>query len=171
MIQIHNENITFDLQARTELATSKNGSQLQNINATVFTAFAAKDHTNASLQVELSENLDCKYCYLVEIITFHCYTMLLVFKYWTNWFVHDLTFRRIHINSKTIISLGFHRRVISDGTIEKKSLNSASQPITRTITKQTTTYNIESINRCPPLDIESIKFYLNSQIAMAGYGR
>lgn len=72
MVQIHNENITFDLQARTDIVTSKNGSHLRNENATVFTAFAAKDHTNASFQVELSENLDCKYWYKIEMVAiFH----------------------------------------------------------------------------------------------------
>ncbi|CAC5394799.1 unnamed protein product [Mytilus coruscus] len=57
MMKIENENITFEVQARTDLATSKNGTELKKINATIFSGFAAKEDGNASLQVELASDL------------------------------------------------------------------------------------------------------------------
>ncbi|KAK3100523.1 hypothetical protein FSP39_021282 [Pinctada imbricata] len=53
MLKVENVNKTFTLQARTGLAVNAQG---ETTNATVFTGFAAKDHTNATLQVELSDN-------------------------------------------------------------------------------------------------------------------
>lgn len=43
----------FELQSRTELASSQNGAKS---NATVFSAFVAKDQTGASIQVEMARN-------------------------------------------------------------------------------------------------------------------
>ncbi|KAK3088019.1 hypothetical protein FSP39_013547 [Pinctada imbricata] len=53
MVRVNIENVTFELQARTDLATNGNGTQ---INATIFSAFAARDHTGSSIQVELTES-------------------------------------------------------------------------------------------------------------------
>jgi hypothetical protein len=57
MMKINFNGTTFNLQARTELATRPNGT---TINATIFSAFVAKDHTNSTVQVELSRNKDSK---------------------------------------------------------------------------------------------------------------
>jgi hypothetical protein len=43
MIKIDNSNVTFELQTRTDLATSKNGTDIKRINATIFSGFAAKE--------------------------------------------------------------------------------------------------------------------------------
>lgn len=47
----------LELQARTDLATNENGT---TINATIFSAFAAKDHTGARVQVAMSRKRDSK---------------------------------------------------------------------------------------------------------------
>ncbi|VDI38554.1 Hypothetical predicted protein [Mytilus galloprovincialis] len=57
MMKIENENVTFEIQARTDLATSKNGTELKKINATIFSGFAAIENGNASMQVELASDL------------------------------------------------------------------------------------------------------------------
>ncbi|XP_062601606.1 uncharacterized protein LOC134263292 [Saccostrea cucullata] len=53
MMKINTSTNTFDLQARTELATSENGT---SINATIFSAFVARDHTGSKIQVEMSRD-------------------------------------------------------------------------------------------------------------------
>ncbi|XP_048727085.2 uncharacterized protein LOC125645542 [Ostrea edulis] len=53
MIRINTSTTAFELQARTELATTKNGT---TINATIFSAFVAKDQTGSKVQVEMSRN-------------------------------------------------------------------------------------------------------------------
>ena len=58
MIKIDNSNVTFELQTRTDLATSKNGTDIKKINATIFSGFAAKEDGNASIRVELDNNLE-----------------------------------------------------------------------------------------------------------------
>jgi hypothetical protein len=58
--KIDNSNVTFELQTRTDLATSKNGTDIKRINATIFSGFAAKEDGNASIRVELDNNLECK---------------------------------------------------------------------------------------------------------------
>ncbi|XP_053376387.1 uncharacterized protein LOC123533517 isoform X2 [Mercenaria mercenaria] len=55
LLQIRTANYTFDLQARTERAIKKDGNLS---DATVFSVFAVKDSTNASLQVELNRAKD-----------------------------------------------------------------------------------------------------------------
>jgi hypothetical protein len=62
MMKIENESTTFQLQARTDLATNGNGT---SINATIFSAFAMQDHTGAIVQVEMSRKKNSKlmpYC-------------------------------------------------------------------------------------------------------------
>lgn len=49
-MKIDNENVTFELQARTERILKENGTYS---NATVFTAFAMKEE-NTTFQVELT---------------------------------------------------------------------------------------------------------------------
>ena len=61
MIKINNSNVTFELQTRTDLATSKNGTDIKRINATIFSGFAAKEDRNASIRMELDSNLECKW--------------------------------------------------------------------------------------------------------------
>ncbi|XP_053374889.1 mucin-like protein [Mercenaria mercenaria] len=51
LLQLDTDNVTFELQARTERAKKKNGELSY---ATVFCAFAAKDSSNASVHVELN---------------------------------------------------------------------------------------------------------------------
>ncbi|XP_055997524.1 uncharacterized protein LOC125645548 [Ostrea edulis] len=53
MIRINTSITTFELQARTELATTENGT---TINATIFSAFVAQDQTGSKVQVEMSRN-------------------------------------------------------------------------------------------------------------------
>ncbi|XP_055997522.1 uncharacterized protein LOC125648181 [Ostrea edulis] len=53
MIRINTSATTFELQARTDLATTENGT---TINATIFSAFAAQDQTGSKVQVEMSRN-------------------------------------------------------------------------------------------------------------------
>jgi hypothetical protein len=57
MIKIDNSNVTFELQTRTDLATSKNGTDIKRINATIFSGFAAKEDGNASIRMELPLNV------------------------------------------------------------------------------------------------------------------
>ena len=54
------DNATFEVQARTSLATSVTGNETKIINATVFSAFAAKEGENSTLQVELTSDLKSK---------------------------------------------------------------------------------------------------------------
>eukprot|EP00105_Crassostrea_gigas_P037421 XP_019921569.1 PREDICTED: fibrillin-1 isoform X2 [Crassostrea gigas] len=53
MLKISKASIQFDLQARTDLATRANGT---NINATIFSAFVAQDQTGSKLQIEMSRD-------------------------------------------------------------------------------------------------------------------
>lgn len=53
LMKIETGTTTFELQSRTELASSQNGTKS---NATVFSAFVAKDQTGASIQVEMAHN-------------------------------------------------------------------------------------------------------------------
>ena len=55
MMKINAGDIQFELQARTDLAVSANGT---TINATIFSAFVAKDQSGASMQMELSRDKD-----------------------------------------------------------------------------------------------------------------
>lgn len=57
MMKIDHNGTQFELQARTDLATTANGT---TINATIFSAFVAKDHTGSIVQVEMSRNRDSK---------------------------------------------------------------------------------------------------------------
>ncbi|XP_076088995.1 mucin-like protein [Mytilus galloprovincialis] len=63
MMKIENENVTFEIQARTDLATSKNGTELKKINATIFSGFAAKEDGNVTMQVELASDLETMVVY------------------------------------------------------------------------------------------------------------
>lgn len=53
MLNISKDSVQFDLQARTDLATTANGT---SINATIFSAFVAKDQTGSKLQTEMSRD-------------------------------------------------------------------------------------------------------------------
>ena len=53
MLSINTSTASFILQARTELASSANGT---TINATVFTAFVAEDNTGSKVQIEMARN-------------------------------------------------------------------------------------------------------------------
>lgn len=53
MLNISKNTIQFDFQARTDLATTANGS---NINATIFSAFVAQDQTGSKLQIDMSRD-------------------------------------------------------------------------------------------------------------------
>ncbi|XP_065942276.1 uncharacterized protein [Magallana gigas] len=53
MLKISKDSVQFDLQARTDLATTANGT---SINATIFSAFVAKDQTGSKLQIEMSRD-------------------------------------------------------------------------------------------------------------------
>lgn len=68
MMKIDNSNVTFELQTRTDLATSKNGTDIKRINATIFSGFAAKEDGNVSVQVELDSNLECKSSFKCDCI-------------------------------------------------------------------------------------------------------
>ncbi|KAH3705675.1 hypothetical protein DPMN_080752 [Dreissena polymorpha] len=57
LLSIDASNVTFSLQARTERATKKDGSLS---DATIFTAFAANDHLNSSILIELNTVKDGK---------------------------------------------------------------------------------------------------------------
>ena len=58
MIKINTSTIYFELQARTILATTQDGV---TTNATVFSAFAAKDQTGSSVQIEMSQDKKSKF--------------------------------------------------------------------------------------------------------------
>ena len=51
LLNIETSNVTFYLQARTERALKQDGNLS---DATIFSAFAVRDHSNASLHVELN---------------------------------------------------------------------------------------------------------------------
>uniref|UniRef100_A0A8W8N019 Fibrillin-1 n=1 Tax=Magallana gigas TaxID=29159 RepID=A0A8W8N019_MAGGI len=53
MLKISKDSIQFDLQARTDLATTANGT---SINATIFSGFVALDQTGSKLQIEMSQD-------------------------------------------------------------------------------------------------------------------
>ena len=53
MLDIQTVNTTFTLQGRTERVTDNTDKAT---NATIFSAFAAKDDTNSTVQVGLSSN-------------------------------------------------------------------------------------------------------------------
>ncbi|XP_062609554.1 uncharacterized protein LOC134271353 [Saccostrea cucullata] len=53
MMKIIKESTKFDFQARTELATTANGT---TINATVFSAFVAQDHTGSKVQIDMTRD-------------------------------------------------------------------------------------------------------------------
>lgn len=55
LLRINTTDKQFELQARTDLAERANGT---TINATIFSAFAARDDTGAFVQVELSRHKD-----------------------------------------------------------------------------------------------------------------
>lgn len=69
-----NKETGFELQARTDLATNENGT---TINATIFSAFAAEDHTGARVQVAMSRKRDSKTNSVTNLeqkwITLHMY--------------------------------------------------------------------------------------------------
>ncbi|XP_048727704.2 mucin-4-like isoform X2 [Ostrea edulis] len=58
LLRIDTEAKQFELQARTDLAEGANGTV---INATIFSAFAARDETGSFVQVELSRSKDKMY--------------------------------------------------------------------------------------------------------------
>ena len=53
MLTISKNAIQFDFQARTDLATTANGTV---INATIFSAFVAQDQTGSKVQMEMSRD-------------------------------------------------------------------------------------------------------------------
>ncbi|XP_061188930.1 uncharacterized protein LOC133197100 [Saccostrea echinata] len=53
MMKIDHNGTKFELQARTDLTTNANGTK---INATIFSAFVAKDQTGSVVQVEMSKS-------------------------------------------------------------------------------------------------------------------
>ncbi|XP_062579175.1 uncharacterized protein LOC134241103 [Saccostrea cucullata] len=53
MMKINTSEMTFDLQARTDLASTENGT---TTNATIFSAFVAQDQTGSKVQVEMSRD-------------------------------------------------------------------------------------------------------------------
>ena len=68
MMKINAGDVQFELQARTDLAVSANGT---TINATIFSAFVAKDQSGASMQIELSRDKDSELWYLVYLKKLH----------------------------------------------------------------------------------------------------
>lgn len=64
MMKINTNSTQFELQARTDLTTNQNGT---TINATIFSAFAARDQSGASVQFEMSRNRDSKQISHLEI--------------------------------------------------------------------------------------------------------
>ena len=58
MIKINTSTMYFELQSRTILATSQDGV---TTNATVFSAFAAKDQTGSNIQIEMSQDKKSKF--------------------------------------------------------------------------------------------------------------
>ena len=59
MLTMNTGSIKFDLQARTDLVSTENGTI---VNATIFSAFVAKDQTGSIVQIELSKNKNSKLC-------------------------------------------------------------------------------------------------------------
>ena len=57
MLTMHTGSIKFDLQARTDLVSTENGTI---VNATIFSAFVAKDQTGSIVQIELSKDKTSK---------------------------------------------------------------------------------------------------------------
>lgn len=57
MLTIAKEKTRFDFQARTDLATTANGTV---INATIFSAFVAQDQTGSHVQIEMSRDKTSK---------------------------------------------------------------------------------------------------------------
>lgn len=57
MLKISKDSVQFYLQARTDLATTANGT---SINATIFSAFVALDQTGSKLQIEMSQDKTSK---------------------------------------------------------------------------------------------------------------
>lgn len=77
MLNISKKPIQFDFQARTDLATTANGT---TINATIFSAFVAKDQTGSKLQIEMSRDKTSKktfYCTLWK--KFHFFHVQIIF--------------------------------------------------------------------------------------------
>ena len=71
MMKINTSTVSFELQARTELVSTQNGV---TTNATAFSAFAAKDHTGSSIQIEMSQDKKSKVYYIFYLnkeITFY----------------------------------------------------------------------------------------------------
>ncbi|KAK3579903.1 hypothetical protein CHS0354_031421 [Potamilus streckersoni] len=60
LISLQMENTSFVLQGRTDKARNKNGTLT---DATVFTAFAARDNNNASIHIEISAERNGTYIY------------------------------------------------------------------------------------------------------------
>ncbi|KAH3847271.1 hypothetical protein DPMN_089590 [Dreissena polymorpha] len=58
LLNIDTHNITFSLQARTERAVMADGNLS---DATIFTAFAARDQTNTSVHVEVNRAHNSKF--------------------------------------------------------------------------------------------------------------
>lgn len=59
LMEIDTGTTRFTMQGRTDRAVTQNGTIT---DATIFTAVAASDNANASLQVELKENKQGSYC-------------------------------------------------------------------------------------------------------------
>ena len=57
MLTLNTGSIKFDLQARTDLVSTENGTI---VNATIFSAFVAKDQTGSIVQIELSKDKTSK---------------------------------------------------------------------------------------------------------------
>lgn len=57
MLTVNKGPVQFDLQARTDLVSTENGTI---VNATIFSAFVAKDHTGSMVQIELSKDKTSK---------------------------------------------------------------------------------------------------------------
>ena len=70
LLHISTENVTFDLQARTDRTNKTDGSLT---DATIFTAFAASDSSNANLHVQLNKARNGTYfCLYIIIYIFLC---------------------------------------------------------------------------------------------------
>jgi hypothetical protein len=50
----------FNIYRQYIFYQDKNGTDIKRINATIFSGFAAKEDGNASIRVELDNNLECK---------------------------------------------------------------------------------------------------------------
>lgn len=57
MLTVNKGTVQFDLQARTDLVSTENGTI---VNATIFSAFVAMDQTGSVVQIELSKNKSSK---------------------------------------------------------------------------------------------------------------